>query len=106
MGADAEVEIKPTLVNWEKIDLRFDASGNVRGWTVRETWKMEMQNSKEIPVRVDARRNFAGDWSMDSNQAYEKVDASKVKFLVSLQPRESKSFSYTTTTRHGINAAR
>jgi hypothetical protein len=63
LGSDPEVTIRPRLMSWSKQDLRFDNQGNVSGWTVVENWEIEVQNSKEIEVTVDIRRNFPGDWS-------------------------------------------
>ena len=106
LGNDAEVLVKPVLMNWEKSDLAFDQNGNVKGWTTRETWKFEVQNSKEIDVVLDIRRNFAGDWGMVTEQKFEKVDATKVKFVLPLKPREALSFTYELTTRHGSNVTK
>ena len=106
LGNDAEVLVKPALMNWEKSDLAFDQNGNVRGWSTRETWKFEVQNSKEIDVMLDIRRNFAGDWGMVTEQKFEKVDATKVKFVLPLKPREVHSFTYELTTRHGSNVTK
>src|SRR5262249_2735211 len=78
LGNDAEVSVKPTLMNWEKTDLKFDRRGNVTGWTTRESWTIEVQNSKEIDAVVDVRRNFAGDWSIKTASNYEKLDANKI----------------------------
>ncbi len=64
LGTDQEVLVKPTLMNWEKTNLQFDPQRNVKGWTIRETWQIEVQNSKDIPVMADIRRNFSGDWSI------------------------------------------
>jgi len=104
LGSDLEVRVKPALMNWEKIDLQFDNQGNVKGWTTRETWEVELQNSKEIGVVVDVRRNFAGDWSIETKTNYEKVDANKIKFVVPLQSKQKRTVTYTATTRHGTNA--
>ena len=106
LGNDSEVLVKPTLMNWEKTNLRFDGNGNVKGWTVKETWQVEVQNSKDIDVVLDARRNFAGDWSLRTDAAYEKVDANKVKFVRPLKPRETQRFNYELTTNFGSNATR
>ena len=78
----------------------------MKGWTTKETWEIEVQNSKEIDVVVDIRRNFAGDWSLTTPATYETVDATKVKFLVPLKARQKQTFAYTLTTRHGTNATR
>jgi hypothetical protein len=106
LGNDREVLVKPTLMNWVKTDITYDTAGNVKGWTTKETWEIEVQNSKEIPVVLDIRRNFPGDWDLATPSIYEKLDANKVKFLVPLQPREKRKFSYELTTRLGTNARR
>jgi len=73
---------------------------------VRETWQLELQNSKTIDVVVDVRRNFAGDWSLETTAERENVDANKIKFLVPLKAGQSRTFSYTLTTRLGTSARR
>ncbi len=106
LGNDQEVLVKPTLLDWAKTDLRFDNSGNVSGWTTRETWQVEIQNSKDIDVVLDVRRNFAGDWTMETDTSYEKVDATKVKFVRQLKPHEKQVFRYEVTVRHGSSVSR
>lgn len=106
LGNDAELRVKPTLMNWTKTDVRFGPSGDVNGWTTQDTWQIELQNSKSIPAVVDVRRNFAGDWDVVSDGAYEKVDATKIKFVVPLAAGAQQTLTYTLTTRHGINAKR
>ncbi len=106
LGADQDVLIKPTLMNWEKTNLAFDQSGNVKGWNLKETWKLELQNSRDIDVTVDIRRNFQGDWTLTTTVANEKVDARKIKFVVPLKSREKRDITYDVVTRHGSNATR
>ncbi len=106
LGNDREVLVKPTLMNWEKTNVQFDNRGNVKGWTVKETWQIEVQNSKEIDVVLDVRRNFNGDWSLKTDARHEKVDANKVKFLLPLKPHEKQQFAYEITTNFGSNATR
>jgi hypothetical protein len=106
LGNDREVLVKPRLMNWAKTDIAFENNGNVKGWTTKETWEIEVQNSKDIDIVLDVRRNFNGDWSLASEASYEKVDANKVKFLLPLKPRAKQTFTYEVTTRHGTNATR
>jgi len=106
LGHDPEVMIKLVLMDWQKLDIKFDQHGNVSGWTTKETWQFEVQNSKEIEVVLDIRRNFKGDWSLATQAPHEKVDANKVKFIVPLKPREKQTFSYELTTRNGVNVTR
>ena len=106
LGNDREVLVKPTLLDWRKEDIRFDQWGNVVGWTVKEQWQFEMQNSKDIDVVLDIRRNFAGDWDLKSEAKSENVDKSKVKFVLPLKSREKQKFSYELTTRYGTNVTK
>lgn len=106
LGPDPEVRIEPRMMNWEKIDIAFDTNGYVVGWTTREAWTIELQNSRDIDVAVDVRRNFKGDWKLETKTAHEQVDADTIKFALPLKPRERKTITYDLTTRHGINAKR
>ena len=106
LGNDQEVLCKPTLMNWEKTDIHFDNNGAVTGWTIKEAWQVEAQNSKDIDITLDIRRNFTGDWSLATDAKYEKVDASKVKFILPLKSREQQKLAYEVTTRYGTNATR
>jgi hypothetical protein len=106
LGNDREVLVKPRLMSWIKTDLQFDENGNVKGWTIKETWEIELQNSKEIEITLDLRRSFPGDWDLATPASYEKVDANKVKFVVPLKPGEKQKIAYELTTRLGTNARR
>jgi hypothetical protein len=106
LGADFEVLVKPTMTNWAKLNVSFDNRRNVTGWTEKQWWQIEVQNSKDIPVVVDVRRNFSGDWEIESAAKYEKVDATKVRFLVPLKSREKATFNYLVALRHGTNKTR
>ena len=106
LGNDLEVMVKPTLMDWQKTDLQFSNNRNVSGWTIKETWEIEVQNSKDIPVMLDIRRNFAGDWTLTTAQKYESVDATKVKFVLPLAPRAKQKFTYELVTRQGTNKTR
>jgi len=106
LGNDLEVSVKPVLMDWQKIDITFSNNGNVRGWTTKETWEIEVQNSKDIPVVVEIRRTFPGDWTLTTTQKYENVDKAKVKFILPLTARGKQKFSYEVVTRHGTNVQR
>lgn len=106
LGNDQEVSVTPKLMDWHKTDVRFDQRGNVNGWTVKETWEVEVQNSKDIPVVLDVRRNFSGDWTLTTTAKYENVDATKVKFVIPLKPREKQKFTYEVVMHHGVNKTR
>ncbi|MGY8650739.1 MAG: hypothetical protein ACKVKM_08035, partial [Verrucomicrobiia bacterium] len=104
LGNDAEVRIQPKMMDWKKVDIAFNKSGDGDGSTTKATWEIELQNSKSIPVTVDIRRNFSGDWEVATDDKFEKVDATKIKFVFQLKPGEKRTLKYTLTTRTGTNA--
>jgi hypothetical protein len=106
LGNDQEVLVEPVLADWRKDNLRFDKDGNVDGWTITQTWRLETRNSREIPVTLDIRRNFEGDWTVKTDAPYEKVDARKIKFVLNLAPREKKTFTYEVVENYGASATR
>ena len=106
LGDDQEVLVKPMLTDWRKDDIRFARSGGVAGWAVTESWQIETQNSKDVEVTLDIRRNFHGAWRLNTESAYEKVDANQIKFLFKLKPREKRVLTYELVTRKGLNAGR
>jgi len=106
LGPDRELLVRPVMTNWIKTEIVFDAAGNISGWTTKESWAMELQNSKDIDATLDLRRNFSGDWSITTGTPYEKVDANKVKFIFPLAAQEKKKFFYDVTVRHGTSATR
>lgn len=106
LGHDREVFVKPVMLDWQKTNVRFDTKGNVIGWTTKQVWEIEIQSSKEIPVVLDIRRTFKGDWSLSTTMPYVKMDATKVKFVLSLSPREKRRLTYELVTRHGASATR
>jgi len=106
LGDDREVRVQPTLMDWQKQDVKFDKDGNVAGWTVKEIWQVDVQNSKDIPIVLDIRRNFSGDWTLETDAKHENMDAAKVKFVLPLKSREKQTFAYELTTHFGTSATR
>jgi hypothetical protein len=106
LGADPEVLVKPVMTDWRRDNLKFDAKGNIAGWTETQDWRLETQNSKEIDVTLDIRRNFPRDWTLATETPYEKVDAQKIKFTLPLKPKEKRTIEYELVTRYGLNATR
>jgi hypothetical protein len=93
-------------MDWQKLYIKFDQWGGGDGWTTKEIWKFELQNSKDIDVVLDIRRNFAGDWNLKTDAKYEKVDAGKVKFVLPLSSHAKQTFTYELTTRYGTDTTR
>jgi hypothetical protein len=106
LGAVANVVVEPKLMDFETENYRFDRRGNISGWDEIRTFKIEVKNTREIPVKVEIQRNFNTQYwdirnSGDFGQ-FEKVDLDTVKFTLVLQTRSAKKFEYILRTYHGV----
>jgi hypothetical protein len=105
LGLVADVVVEPTLMDFKTENYRFDRRGNVDGWDEVRTFKIEVKNTREIPVKVEIKRNFdTSYWTLTRSGdfgEYEKVDLDTVKFTLSLRPRSEKKFEYVVRTYHG-----
>jgi hypothetical protein len=105
LGQARDVVVEPKCVDFKMDSLRFDSKGNLSGWDELRTWRISLRNTREIPVKVEIRRNFqTGYWQLtrsDAVGAYEQVDRDTVKFTLELAPRSSQSFEYQLRTFHG-----
>ena len=106
LGPIADVVVEPKLMDFKTTNYRFDRRGNIAGWDEIRTFKIEVRNTREIPIKVEIKRNFNTQyWNLtksgDSGQ-YEKEDLDTVKFTLELEPRSKKEFGYVLTTFHGV----
>jgi hypothetical protein len=106
LGLVADVVVEPTLMDFKTENYRFDWRRNVAGWDEVRTYKIEVKNTREIPVSVEIKHNFnTSYWTLAKSGdfgEYEKVDLDTVKFTLSLRPRSEKKFEYVVRTYHGI----
>ena len=102
LGPVADVVVEPKLMNFETEQYRFDNKGNISGWDEIRTFEIEVRNTRDIPVKVEIKRNFPTPyWRLKTSDEYEKVDLDTVKFTLALQPRSKSRFEYVLTTCHG-----
>ena len=106
LGAVADIVVEPTLMEYRTDNYRFDRDRNVAGWDEIRTFELKAKNTRDIPVKVEIRRNFNTPyWTLKKNGAFdefEKVDVDTVKFVLRLPPRSEKRLGYTLTTYHGV----
>ncbi len=106
LGAMADVVVEPTLMEVKTDNYRFDKDRNISGWDDIATWKVEVRNTRAVPVKIEIRRNFDSSyWDLARNgqvDAFEKVDLDTVKFTIELAPRSKRTFEYTLTTYRGV----
>ena len=105
LGPVANVVVESKLVDFKTENYTFDRRGNVSGWDEIHTFKIEVKNTREIPVKVEIQRNFNTQyWDIKNNGdfgEFEKVDLDTIKFTLPLEPRSAKTFEYVLRTYQG-----
>jgi hypothetical protein len=105
LGPARLVEVKPILMDSRTENHTFDDKGNVSGWDDVQTWRMEIANTRPLPVEVEVTRGFGTPaWTLkpaNEEVSYEKYDATHAHFKVAVEPRSKRVFEYTVTMYHG-----
>jgi hypothetical protein len=108
LGAVSDIVVEPTLMNLRTDNYRFDRDGNIAGWDEIRTFEVNVKNTREIPAKVEIRRNFGTPyWTIQQSGEFgqfEKVDVDTAKFTLVLPPRSQQKFQYTLTTYQGTRA--
>ena len=107
LGAVSDVIVKPTLMDEKTDNYRFDNKGNVNGWDEIRTFKLELKNTRALPVKIELKRNFPTQyWEVknlsDAEKYYEKVDLDTVKYTLTLEPGSEKTIEYVVTFYQGV----
>jgi len=105
LGAVANMIVEPKLMNVVTENIVFNNHRNIIGWDDIATFKIEVKNTRDLPVKVEIKRNFGTPyWSLKKSGEhgrYEKVDADTVKFTLELPARSGRTFEYTLTKYQG-----
>jgi hypothetical protein len=105
LGSVSDIVVEPALMDFRTDNYRFDRNGNVAGWDEIRTFEVTVKNTREIPVKVEIRRNFGTPyWTIQQAGEFgefEKVDVDTVRFALTLPPRSQRKFQYTLTTYQG-----
>ena len=105
LGAVSDIVVEPKLMDFRTDNYRFDQKRNVAGWDEIRVSEVTVKNTRDIPVKVEIRRNFPTNyWTLQRSgqiEEFEKVDQDTVKFTLLLAPRSERKFQYTLTTYQG-----
>ncbi len=105
LGVVSDIAVEPTLMEVRTDSYRFDRNRNVAGWDEIRTFEVTVKNTRDMPVKVEIRRNFPTTyWTLRHSgqvEEFEKVDQDTVKFSLLLSPRSERKFQYTLTTCNG-----
>jgi hypothetical protein len=106
LGAVGDVVVESKPMDYKTDNFRFDRNRNVSGWDDIHTFRIEVRNTRDLPVKVEIQRNFGTPyWTLAKSGdfgEFEKVDLDTVKFTLTLEPRSAKKFEYVLTTYQGV----
>jgi len=99
LGQAADVKVEPVLMALAKENVKFDRNRDPEGFDDVQTYTVTLTNTRDIPVKVEIKRNFDTQyWSLTYQGftgAYEREDLDTVKFTTTLAPRSESKFDYT-----------
>jgi len=108
LGSVKNVIVEPKLMELRSQNYDFDWKGNITGWEEKKTWKIEVKNTRKLPVRLEIKRNIpVKKWDIENKGeygVYEKEDLDTVKYTLDMQPEKKREFEYVVTTYHGTRA--
>jgi len=108
LGPVSDIVVEPTLMALRTENYRFDSDGDIAGWDDVQTFEVKVKNTREIPIKVEIRRNFETPyWTLQQTGEFgqfEKVDVDTVKFTLLLSLRSEQKFQYTVTTYQGTRS--
>lgn len=107
LGPAGNVLVEPKLMEFRSDNYRFDDRGNINGWDEIQTFRIEIKNTRDLPVKLEIKRNFPTSyWEIENRgeakKAFEKVDMDTVKYTLQMTPRSEQAVEYVLTTFHGI----
>jgi hypothetical protein len=102
LGSARLVKIEPKLMEFRTANYAFDPQRNISGWDEIRTWKMEITNTRGLPVEIEITRGFDTPyWTLSEGVNYKKHDATHARFELKLDPQTKRSVEYKVTTYHG-----
>jgi hypothetical protein len=105
LGPARLVSVEPKLMDFKTENYVFDTKNNVVGWDEVRAWKIEVTNTRMLPIEVEITRGFGtAYWTLQldgQDISYQKYDVTHARFKLSLEPRSKRIFEYTVRTYHG-----
>jgi hypothetical protein len=112
LGPARLIKVEPTLMDFKTESYVYDRKKNIAGWDEIRTWKIEVTNTRELPIELEITRGFGTSyWTLKLADpasipgdavSYEKHDAKHARFRLTRKPRSKWTFGYTVTTYHGV----
>jgi hypothetical protein len=102
LGPARLVKVEPKLMDLKTDNYEFDNRGNIFGWDEIRTWKIELTNTRTLPIEIEITRGFGtAYWTVQADIPYGKHDTTHIRFKLNLEPASKRTFSYMVRTYHG-----
>jgi hypothetical protein len=106
LGPVSNVIVEPKLMDEKTDNYRFDNKGNINGWDEIRRFKLDIKNTRDLPVKIEIKRNFhPHTWDIKNigkaKKYYEKIDMNTVKYTLTLEPQSKQTLEYELTTYQG-----
>jgi hypothetical protein len=105
VGTDNEVVEKHQFMKAERSNFTFDYNARpprVIGWDERRSWKDEIRNHRDKPIRMEIRYVFPGDIDFESEMA-KLFDYQTVQFTLDVNAGDKLSWDYEYIQHMGSN---
>jgi len=106
LGPARLVSVELILMDFKTDNYVFDRKKNIAGWDEIRTWKIEVTNTRTLPVEIEITRGFGTVyWTLQFDEkeiSYDKYDATHARFKATIEPRSKRAFTYTIRTYHGV----
>jgi len=93
LGVVSNVIVKPTLMDEKTDNYRFNTKGNIDGWDEIHSFKLEVKNTRDLPVKIEIKRHF-------HPRQWDIKNIGK-EYTLTLDPQSEKTIEYELTTYHG-----
>ena len=105
LGAAQQVKVECVLMEYQTDKYMFDRKRNVVGWDEIRRWRIDVTNTRALPVKIEITRGFGtAYWMLEQDEGdveYEKYDATSARFTLKLDRRSKRELVYTVRTYHG-----
>ncbi|MGC2424658.1 MAG: hypothetical protein WA666_09920 [Nitrospirota bacterium] len=110
LGEAEGVMVEPKLMGYSSGQFLFDKWGGITGHDEIENYELIARNTRNFPAEVEIVRNFeCSSWDIKNTGdygQYEKQGFDSVKYVLSLEPGETKKFGYIVTKHLGERAVK
>jgi hypothetical protein len=89
-------------MDYKTENYQFD-DDSIIGWEEIREYEIEVRNTRDIPVKVEIKRNFPTRfWKLTTDDQYEEYNLDTIKYTLEMEPESKQVLNYTLRTYHGI----